>query len=371
MTGGPRRRPRSRVGERHRGFGTGIGIGGLVAGMGLVVLTTACSGAPADRAGPSVSDSSGVTIIRHAQAGGEVEANPSVAVVLGTGTETLDRLFRVRGGVLLDDGRIAVANSGSAELIYFEPDGRPHAEVGRRGEGPGEFANLFQLQGMPGSEVVAFDPQNTRISWVDAGGGFRTSVRLDFESEVVDVTRAIVGRGYSLGVTVDGDVVTVPWARATYGGVEGDLPLRGEVRRYVPDLSAYTVLDSVTLRSWYEQPQAEGPPIAQVFGSPLMVHGANRDWIAYSEATSHRIEVLSKGALDHVIIEARARRVFEVDSIPAGFHHAADSMPAYTDLAVVSAAPRTPACSSASRPPACAWSATATRTRRSPPWNWS
>ncbi|MEQ9400224.1 MAG: hypothetical protein RJQ04_13765 [Longimicrobiales bacterium] len=283
---------------------------------------------------PTVTDSAGITTVTHHSIDDSLDPADAERTVLGAGTAAAEAFYRVRAGVLLGDSGAVVANAGTGELLFFGADGALRTSFGREGQGPEEFSNLFQLQGMPDGSVVASDPGNRRLSWIDAGGRLLVSRTITFEPEDVDLTRAIVGPGYTFGVTTAGDVVTVPWARATYSGSEGALPLKGELRRYVPDLSDHVVLDSVLLRTWFEQPRSNGPPIGNVLGSPVLVHSANREWIAYSEGTHHRIDVLEEGARAYVIEESRGRTPFEPDSVPAGYHHAVDSLPSYSDLIV-------------------------------------
>jgi len=49
------------------------------------------------------------------------------------------------GAALIPDGRIAVADNGAATIRIFRPDGSFERELGRRGEGPGEFAYLSSI----------------------------------------------------------------------------------------------------------------------------------------------------------------------------------------------------------------------------------
>lgn len=74
---------------------------------------------------------------------------PTVVVAQGPGADFYD----VSGVVRLSDGRLVVADGGSSEVRYFAPDGTHLHSVGRRGEGPGEFA-LIQAVGPAGGDSV-------------------------------------------------------------------------------------------------------------------------------------------------------------------------------------------------------------------------
>ena len=163
--------------------------------------------------------------------------------------------------------------------------------------------------------------RNQRSTWAE--------IRTDAASS----DRMMVGRGFPIGVAEDHSVLAIPQAAAVFDGVEGPLPLVGELRNYTPDLSEYDVVDSIRLRTWYEKEQEEGPPIAQVLESPVLVFAANRSWIAYSEAVAHRVTVLENGRVSYVIVEERTRAAFTPDSVPM-FYVAGDSLPAYRALQV-------------------------------------
>lgn len=300
----------------------------------LLPLLVACASHESDSVEAIVSDSAGVAVVTHSEITDVLELDRTAPVLLGAGTDVEDSFYRVRGGALLPDDRIAIANAGSNELLFFGVDGHLVGRFGREGQGPEEFSNLFRIQGLPDGAVVANDPGNARLVWVTPTGELAFSRSVNFSPEDSSPDRSIVGRGFVFGVTTSGEVLAVPWARAVFRGSEGPLPLRGELRRYASDLDSFVAIDSVRLRLWFEQAQPQGPPITQILGSPLLVFSANRDWMAYSEGDAHRITVLLEGAVEYVVHERRSRTPFHVDSIPPGYHHAADSLPTYTELVV-------------------------------------
>jgi hypothetical protein len=126
----------------------------------------------------------------------------------------------------------------------------------------------------------------------------------------------------------------VPWAAARFSGVEGPLPLKGELRDYDPELAAFNRLDSVQLRTWYEAPQLQGPPIEQMLEAPTFLFSAHGPRVAYSDAQTYRVTVLEGDKPSQVILENRTRIPFSPDSLPDHMHHAADSLPAYRALIV-------------------------------------
>ena len=65
--------------------------------------------------------------------------------------------FRIADVTRLQDGRILVANAGSGELKFFDPQGGFLRSLGRQGEGPGEFRSLKKVVELESGGIAAFD----------------------------------------------------------------------------------------------------------------------------------------------------------------------------------------------------------------------
>lgn len=157
-----------------------------------------------------VRDSAGIHIVENTApqwtSGAEwrLSAEPLVEIGGETGDPDYD-LFRVRGLMRLVDGTIVVANAGSQELRMYGPDGRHIRSVGRMGDGPGEFQDIFHAVSCGADSIVVFDRQALRISVFDGALRFLHS----FSSPLLieggwaplsvscqsDGTMAVVGRG--------------------------------------------------------------------------------------------------------------------------------------------------------------------------------
>lgn len=74
-----------------------------------------------------------------------------------------------------DEGRIFVLESQANELRIFDGNGRHLATSGRKGGGPGEFAQPLMLAWGPDENLWIVDPPNNRISVFDHAGTFLTS----------------------------------------------------------------------------------------------------------------------------------------------------------------------------------------------------
>ena len=96
-------------------------------------------------------DSAGVRIVEARQPawgvgdGWQIDPEPLLDLT-ESGTGDPHNFYQVRGMRRLPDGSIVVANAGSREVRLFSPEGSFLGSIGGPGEGPGEFANMQQLE---------------------------------------------------------------------------------------------------------------------------------------------------------------------------------------------------------------------------------
>lgn len=302
-----------------------------------LVLVGACGAGTDGSAGHRVEvvDSAGIRIMTHVgTALTELAIDTQPELIIGqTGPNAVD-LFRVRGGVLLASGGIAVANAGSQEVLVFGSDGVVMARAGGDGEGPEQFSNLTWIQGEEDEGIVAYDGGNRRLTRLDMSGGFLGTrpVRFDPARDLPD--GAMPGQGFVLATLPDSGFLAVPRPLAHLDGEPGELAVTAGVTRFNQEMNEVAVLDDVRMRTWYETPTESGPPIGQVLHAPVFQYSAHGRWLAYTEARTHRVVVVESGALSHILEEVRPRSPFATDSVPQGFVDVADSLPAYDDIQV-------------------------------------
>ena len=122
-------------------------------------------------------DSAGIRIVENARPpdgsrlGWRVGPEPSLSIGVMEGDEP-HMLFAVRDATRLTDGRIVVANGGSAELRFFDSTGSHLGTRGGRGEGPGEFRELGNVAPWPGDSLAAWFAPGWRISVFDGDGNY-------------------------------------------------------------------------------------------------------------------------------------------------------------------------------------------------------
>ena len=88
------------------------------------------------------------------------------------GDDGPDLFGRIMQVVRLSSGDIAVAEGLAGEIRVFDDGGEHLRTFGRRGEGPGEFANLWTIAELPGDTIVAIDPRGGRVSLFTSSGTF-------------------------------------------------------------------------------------------------------------------------------------------------------------------------------------------------------
>lgn len=129
-------------------------------------------------------DSAGIRIVENVRPDDDsrlpwrIGQEPSVSIGAVAGDEAY-LLHRVNDAVVLPDGRIVVANSGTNELRVFDGAGVHLATWGREGEGPGEFMDLIGVDTWPGDSLVAWESPRGAISVFDSRGTFGRSFVLE------------------------------------------------------------------------------------------------------------------------------------------------------------------------------------------------
>lgn len=111
-------------------------------------------------------------------------------------------LFNARYVRTLGDGRLALLNAGTQEVLLFTPDGRLQSRFGGPGEGPGEFSRALFLATLPGDSILVTDLTLPQRSVVFTSDG---AVARTFTLEVPES-----GEWYAspLGITDDRYLIT-------------------------------------------------------------------------------------------------------------------------------------------------------------------
>jgi hypothetical protein len=129
-------------------------------------------------------------------------------------------------------------------------------------------------------------------------------------------------------------MIAYPMAYADPTGSAGPLPVHGDLAVYDSASTLVREIGRMTLIEWYEDPDIEGFPLANRMETPTVHWSARDDLMAITDVVRHRVDVLELGRRRTVIVEEGSRIPFVPDSIPDGYHLAADSLQAYRDVRV-------------------------------------
>ena len=122
-------------------------------------------------------DSAGIHIVENARPPEgsrlpwRIGPEPAASIGVLEGEEPY-MLHNAMDATKLSDGRIVVANNGTHELRVFDAVGTHVATWGRRGQGPGEFLELWQVERWPGDSIAAWYAPRLGMSVFDADGNY-------------------------------------------------------------------------------------------------------------------------------------------------------------------------------------------------------
>jgi len=107
------------------------------------------------------------------------------------------QLFDARGAARLSDGRVAILNGGTSQIRFYGPDGTHLMDVGREGDGPGEFRYMASMVRLPG-DTLLITSQTPGFSWISPDGEVVRSERFNIFGVRIDC-RISEGNFISLG----------------------------------------------------------------------------------------------------------------------------------------------------------------------------
>ena len=88
-------------------------------------------------------------------------------------------LFQASGARRLSNGNILIANGGTHELRFYDPDGTHIRSVGGEGDGPGEFRAMRGPWPLGSDSIVIWDSRIARLTVFDTDGEFGRSFELN------------------------------------------------------------------------------------------------------------------------------------------------------------------------------------------------
>lgn len=160
------------------------------------------------------------------------------------------------------DGSIFVYDAQVPVIRQYDPTGRYVRDVGREGQGPGEYRRVMGMHVMHDGRLATWDPGNTRLTMFDSAGAYLSSYRVPstlFGPNLFYVDTA----GYFY--IRDHDRSRMADVTANRQGRQGPIVLTGEIPNLLIRVSPTgEVVDSIDLPSEdmgpsYVLQTAEGP----------------------------------------------------------------------------------------------------------------
>ncbi len=148
-----------------------------VAGLALLACDRRSDDGPT---GFTRTDSAGVLIAWSAQpaepgaSGWSVSDAPTI--VIGDQGDEAYTLYRVGPVTRLSGDRIAVADRGSQRVRIYDAHGTHLRDIGRAGDGPGEFRALSGIWPLPGDSLMVTDGGTARVTVFGPGGDLARTV---------------------------------------------------------------------------------------------------------------------------------------------------------------------------------------------------
>lgn len=196
---------------------------------GLLLAAACAEGRTGPRGGFVERDSAGVALAENSAGTPipELALAPGPELVVGREGAPDHELYRASAVEQLASGALVVANGGSSELLFYDPEGRFVRRVGGRGEGPGEFRAL-ELQRFPGDSLAVLDRTARRVTVLDsAGRPVRTRpYPSEGEGSLPDGVADCLAPGVA-GVMADDRLLVMGWLCIQYLGSAGIRSFRG------------------------------------------------------------------------------------------------------------------------------------------------
>lgn len=199
-----------------------------------VVGSGACGG---DAGGPAtgfaVRDSAGVVIVESRVLAAEIPTwqlagTPEVDIG-GDEADPSQQLFSVSGAARLSDGRIVIAEDGNSRLRFHDGSGRWIRDVGRAGDGPGEFRDMSRPWIVAGDSIAIYDLRLRRFSLFSPVGEFVRTWPLEqpLPDDAVSPALLVAGNewlarpGFSFSASTPTGIHQreVPYARFAFDGM--------------------------------------------------------------------------------------------------------------------------------------------------------
>lgn len=195
---------------------------------GSLLVAGACGGGEGEAPGEAVvRDSAGIVIVENtggswaSGSGWTLGAEPELQLG-GDPTDPVKDFNQVTGALRLANGSLAVANSSSSEVRFFDADGNHLQTSGRQGAGPGEYGAISGMWRTPTDSLVVLDILVRRMTVLGPDGGVGRSFSLGgLGGAMMPDASGSVNMSLPSGMLDDGSLIGVSLALQINSNREG------------------------------------------------------------------------------------------------------------------------------------------------------
>lgn len=209
--------------------------------LGLLLLISACAGEDdASSTSTVIRDSAEVRIIEFGErlGGGAIGWTFTGPPEYGVDNDETDpdyQLFEVVDAMSTGDGGLAIANSGTHEIRFYDAFGDYEGSYGRLGDGPGEFRNIGWMRYTVRGEIAVGDRRARRITVFDRDRELVRTVDMSAATgSASDVDNAFSSPPDPLAMLFDGSTLAATYAPYP-GNFEGAVRLDVTLWRIGPE----------------------------------------------------------------------------------------------------------------------------------------
>jgi hypothetical protein len=272
-----------------------------------VLLLAACTNPDTSIHGVTVSDSSCVEIVLNPDPSHSDSTSLKIDtlpwVTIGSHTGDAPYLFtRIVGATRLSDGRIAVADGGTAEIRLFDSAGRFLAKTGRLGVGPGEYPSISRMMRHVRDSLLLYNLDENRVIGVhDPNGAFVRTIKYLFGDSLLNP----YGDATPHHVFADGSLLLVALSKGCgpYMQLDGPCEFHSNFWRAQESGSTVAIFGSMpsSRSERYVRPARRGSFVLYDFMAPVFwgVHGSH---FYYADATTFEVRVFrADGSLRRIV----------------------------------------------------------------------
>lgn len=207
-------------------------------------------------------------------------------------------------------GRLYVFDGQAERLFVVGTDGKLVREIGRKGEGPGEFRNAADFVALEDGRVAVADMDHRAYHLFDADGDFERMVRFGGDPSYTAVGTHMPVRGTNLVVTSMAGGTMAISVQSVAGATPANRPDATSQPIERVDLSGEEIVKDTIVDGWLPPEGTGGPRVRQTATGGVRVYASSRPrvftprlyWgvlpdgtVAFSDSSTYAVKIAAAG----------------------------------------------------------------------------